>query len=223
MKSHADAKSGTHTPGPGPQQDRGQRGVSRDPLTSVSGLVREVVHAPGAPLDQEARARFGAKLGHSFEDVRIHTDARAAKSARLLGARAYTVGRHVAFADGRFQPGSPEGDRLIAHELVHVLQQEGSAPAERPDVVLAEPGGHHDREAVTIAERVISGGELELSPQPVVATKLPRIEALVVQRSLLGGLIGGGIGAGVGGLLGFAIGGWAGAVIGAVAGGVLGG
>jgi outer membrane lipoprotein SlyB len=221
MRLHDNAKSAIRAPAFGPDRSGGQ-GAAGDRLASLSGLVREVVDSPGAPLDPEVRTSFGAKLGHSFEDVRIHTDARAATSARLLGARAYTVGKHVAFADGRFQPGSPEGDRLIAHELVHVLQQDGSTPGETPEIVVAESGGHFDREASAIADRVVSGTESEVLPQPVVATKLHRTEALVVQRSLLGGLIGGGIGGALGGLVGFAIGGPVGAVVGAVAGGFLG-
>ena len=62
--------------------------------------------------------RFGLNLGH----VRVHADAAADVSARAVGARAYTVGPAIVFAHGHYAPGSAEGDRLIAHELGHVLQ-----------------------------------------------------------------------------------------------------
>jgi hypothetical protein len=93
---------------------------------SVPSSVREVLRAPGNELEPQVRdfmeAGFGADLGH----VRVHTDARAAASARALGARAYTVGRDIVFADGEFAPGSSKGMHLIAHELAHTIQQ-GSA------------------------------------------------------------------------------------------------
>jgi hypothetical protein len=68
-----------------------------------------------------------------FSRVRIHTDARAAESARSLGALAYTVGDHVVFGAGRFAPGTPAGGRLLAHELAHVAQG-GAAPVLRRQV-----------------------------------------------------------------------------------------
>jgi len=58
--------------------------------------------------------------------VRVHTDAKAEASARMIGASAYTVGSHVVFGAGRYAPASAAGRRLIAHELVHVLQQTAS-------------------------------------------------------------------------------------------------
>jgi hypothetical protein len=63
-------------------------------------------------------SRFGA----DFSGVRVHDDARAAESARAVDAHAYAVGRDVVFAAGRYAPGTPAGDRLLAHELAHTLQ-----------------------------------------------------------------------------------------------------
>ena len=78
--------------------------------------VHEVLHSPGEPLDTTSRAFFEPRFGHDFSRVRIHRDAKAADSAQAVGALAYTVGNHIAFA-GRPEP------RLMAHELVHVVQQ----------------------------------------------------------------------------------------------------
>jgi len=64
---------------------------------------------------------------HDFSGVRVHTDAKAAESARRVNARAYTVGSDIVFARGQFNPGSAAGNRLLAHELTHVLQQGGAA------------------------------------------------------------------------------------------------
>lgn len=71
-----------------------------------------------------------SSLGHDFSRVRIHTDEAAARSARRLGARAYTVGPHVVLGADRYRP-DPAGRRLLAHELVHVVQQGGALPVGR--------------------------------------------------------------------------------------------
>lgn len=91
-------------------------------------LVREVLRSPGQPLDAATIARFAPRFGGDLATVRVHTDPAAGTSARSLGALAYTVGRHIAFGPGRFSPGSPDGRRLIAHELAHVVQQQGTPP-----------------------------------------------------------------------------------------------
>jgi Domain of unknown function (DUF4157) len=83
----------------------------------------------GRPLDGAARGRMESAFGRSFADVRLHDDARGASLARDLRAHAFTLGSHVAFADGRYRPGTPAGDALLAHELAHVVQQGGGAPA----------------------------------------------------------------------------------------------
>ena len=77
----------------------------------------------GEPLDAALRSFFEPRFGHSFERVRVHTDAAAATSSQDLGALAYTRGRHIVFAPGRFEPHTERGQRLLAHELAHVVQQ----------------------------------------------------------------------------------------------------
>lgn len=81
------------------------------------------VSGSGQSLPTPVRADFEQRLGWDFSRVRIHTDRRAAESARYLNARAYTYGRDVVFGAGQFQPGTAAGARLLAHELVHVGQQ----------------------------------------------------------------------------------------------------
>src|SRR3954470_18087985 len=90
-------------------------------------LVRDVVRQPGAPLDARTRARFEGRFGHDFARVRVHTDSRAGLSASELGADAWTLGAHVAFAPGKFAAGSAAAERLLAHELAHVIGQEPAA------------------------------------------------------------------------------------------------
>jgi len=90
-------------------------------------IVHETLRSPGHMLDPETQAFFEARFGQGLSRVRVHTDARASESARAVNALAYTVGRDIVFAPGRFAPGANEGRRLLAHELAHVVQQRDAA------------------------------------------------------------------------------------------------
>jgi len=79
----------------------------------------------GQPFDPVTHAFFEPLFGSDFSQVRIHTDTRAAESARAVNARAFTVGKDVVFGAGQYAPGRSEGRRLLAHELTHVVQQSG--------------------------------------------------------------------------------------------------
>lgn len=129
-------------------------------------IVDEVLRSSGQPLDAPARSLLESRLGHDFSRVRVHTDERAAKSARAVGASAYTAGEQVVFAPGKYQPRTSEGQRLLAHELTHVLQQQGgrSKPS-RP--TLSSASSEHEREADRVAEKFDSREPL---PSPRVRT-----------------------------------------------------
>jgi len=90
-----------------------------------------------------------ARLGHSFADVRVHSDPGAAGQARTLGARAFAIGRDVVFGARQFAPGTPAGQALLAHELTHVVQQR--APGD------TEPS-RAEQEASQAGRTVASGG-----------------------------------------------------------------
>jgi hypothetical protein len=82
-----------------------------------------VITEGGRPLAAPVRDFFEPRFGHSFEHVRVHDDAAAHRSARAIGAKAYTVGNHISFVGGQYNPGTLAGRELLAHELTHVLQQ----------------------------------------------------------------------------------------------------
>jgi Domain of unknown function (DUF4157) len=92
-------------------------------LESTLPVVRETLHSPGQPLDAATRQLFEPRFGWDFGRVRVHTDARAARSASALDARAFTFGERIVFGAGRYAPAGFDGRRLIAHELAHVIQQ----------------------------------------------------------------------------------------------------
>jgi hypothetical protein len=103
----------------------------------------------GMALDAEARARFAPDLGDPLTDVRVHTDAGADALARSVSARAFTTGSDMFFATGEYRPGSNDGDRLLAHELTHVVQQRGS-PTSGP-MIVSDPGDALETEAEDVA------------------------------------------------------------------------
>lgn len=98
-------------------------GASAEGGWEAPSIVGEVLQSPGRPLESGVRGFMEQRFGHEFGDVRVHDDARAAESARAVGASAYTVGRDVVFGAGKYEPQSAEGRRLMAHELTHTIQQ----------------------------------------------------------------------------------------------------
>jgi|GEM_PF-6302161 len=87
--------------------------------TTASPMVYDVLRSPGQPLDSATKAYFEPLFGHDFGRVRVHVDSKAAESARIINAAAYTAGSHIVFGAGNF----PGKDALTAHELTHVIQQ----------------------------------------------------------------------------------------------------
>lgn len=117
-------------------------GAATDESQDVSPLVEKALHSSGRPLDQTTRAYMEPRFGRDLSQVRVHTDAESAESARSIGAQAFTLGHHLHFDRGRYAPASPEGRRLLAHELAHVVQARsatGSGTLHR-----APPGGEPD-------------------------------------------------------------------------------
>jgi hypothetical protein len=88
--------------------------------------VHQALSSPGKPLDVQTRSFMEPRFGFDFSRVRIHTDGRAAESAHYVKAHAYTVGKQIVFGAGEFAPETRSGQRLIAHELTHVVQQQSA-------------------------------------------------------------------------------------------------
>src|SRR5262249_380067 len=97
------------------------------------------------------RCRMEKRFAADLSMVRIHIGAAAARSAAELGAHAWTLGRHISFADGNWAPETDRGNRLLTHELVHVLQQGAAAPATSPPIAVDAPDSVAEREAHDLA------------------------------------------------------------------------
>lgn len=114
-------------------------------------IVHEVLRSPGRPVDSSARGFMESRFGHDFSSVRVHTDGRAAASARAVNALAYTVGRDVVFGPGQYAPQTSPGRRLLAHELTHVVQQRDASPT---GLRIAPADDGPEREATSVAQNL---------------------------------------------------------------------
>jgi len=121
--------------------------------------VNRVVSGGGHALDDRTRSTMESALGHDFGAVRVHTGGDAAVSAQRLNAAAYTVGSDIVFGAGAYDPGSTDGQRRLAHELTHVVQQ-SNGPVDGTDtgtgIRLSDPGDRFERAAEESAERVVA-------------------------------------------------------------------
>jgi len=122
--------------------------------------------ASGAPLPATVRRFMEPRFGARFDRVRIHTDDRAAGLSGQVGAKAFTVGDSIYFGRNRFQPETGEGRELIAHELVHTLQQ--GAAAQAPTVRRSEDVTVRERSAPAV-QRELDFGFLD--PTPYISRK----------------------------------------------------
>lgn len=87
----------------------------------------------GSALDEGLRGSMEPAFGADFSGVRVHTDAKADSLNRSLQARAFTTGQDIFFRSGEYNPSSGGGKELVAHELTHVVQQNGSTVAKKPE------------------------------------------------------------------------------------------
>jgi hypothetical protein len=143
-------------------QEKGRLQRRSDTSATVSAVpseVHQVLRSPGRPLDAATRSFFEPRFGYDFSRVRVHTEARAAQSADSVHAVAYTVGRDIVFGEGNYAPTSGRGQELLAHELSHVIQQEGgSPPVESPALRLGAPRDSYELDASRVAGMVLHRG-----------------------------------------------------------------
>ncbi len=140
----------------------GQRGSLSNQIGSDGGLVNRAVatriansQGGGNPLDADTRVKMEQGFGTTFEDVRVHTDPRANSVSRQIGARAFTSGSNVYFRSGSYAPQASHGQKLLSHELAHVVQQR-SMPISGPMRVTASDDPF-ERAASALAQRIVDG------------------------------------------------------------------
>ena len=140
----------------------GRSPLARDAEQGAGILPDGTVHADvqsaidstrgtGTGLDQGVADRLSGSLG-DLSDVRVHTDSTSDQLNRSVSARAFATGTDVYFAKGEYNPGSADGDRLIAHELAHVVQQRGAASS--GPLTVSQPGDALETEADSVADSI---------------------------------------------------------------------
>ena len=146
------------------------------PGDDVSARIRTRVGG-GQPLPDGVRAEVEAGLGQRLGDVRVHTDAPAAQLATELGAHAFTTGTDVFFNSGVYDPGTPAGFEVLAHELTHTLQQAAGPVAGRevsPQLQVSDPADHDERAATATAARLTAQRHAAQDAPPARPAPAPR-------------------------------------------------
>ena len=144
------------TPGPsGECEECRRKRLSSTASEAVPPIVHDALRSSGRGLDADVRAAMEIRFGYDFSRVRVHTGVRAAESAKAINAQAYTAGRDVVFGHGAFAPRSQAGEKLLIHELAHVVQQ-SRATAAAPGPYSLGIGAANDRSEIE-AERIAGG------------------------------------------------------------------
>ena len=165
-----------------------QRLVSRTAAEEeTDGLAQAVDdrRGHGQPLADRTQEQMGPALQQDLSGVRVHTDAAADNLSQQFNAKAFTTGQDVFFRQGAYDPGSSGGDKLLAHELTHVVQQ-GNAPTKLAgkNMNVSEPGDAGEREADSVADAVTSPANVgRQEEEEVQAARVDRQEEEELQMA----------------------------------------
>lgn len=148
-------------------------GAQEPPRSDASATVQRQAHgaseagqdaepqfgeSAGRPLDSGTRDSMGSRLGHDFGNVRVHDDGEADRAAKTLNAQAFTTGRDIYFSQGAYNPSSQPGQKLLAHELAHVAQQNQGATGTGPHgFSVSHPSDPLERQADAASDAVMRG------------------------------------------------------------------
>jgi hypothetical protein len=124
----------------------------KDQTSNLPPIVSKALNSHSHPLDPHSSAFMESYYGYDFSHVRIHSDAKAAASAKWFGSKAYTVGNNIVFGTGYYTPNTYGGCGLIAHELAHVIQQCGCKGRKDSSRLFGRSGDKYEREADRAAD-----------------------------------------------------------------------
>lgn len=117
----------------------------------------------GAPLPGELMRKFEGSLGVDLSGVRVHTGDASASANEAVGAKAYTIGQDIHFGSGQYDPSSPGGEHLLAHEVAHTVQQADGAKRMQFQLAVSSPGDSLEHEADRAAEAMVVGAPATIS------------------------------------------------------------
>ena len=147
----------------------------------------------GQPLAKETRERMeGAFGGADFSGVRVHTGSGSARAARDIQAKAFTTGQDIHFGEGQYQPGTQEGDKLLAHELTHTVQQQTRLVSEMPaggGLSISDPADPHEQaasETASVVAEKLQNHALERGTSTTNPSHKPAVARAMIQREEAG-------------------------------------
>lgn len=141
------------------RQGEGEADVSTDVEQQIQSA-----RGGGRPLDSTIRTQMEPAFGANFGGVRVHANSGADSLNQSLSARAFTTGQDIFFKQGEYNPGTSGGRELLAHELTHVVQQNGEQVQTK--LTVGAPGDRYEQEADSVAKAVIQQESLPVQRQP---------------------------------------------------------
>ena len=153
--------------------------LQRSPLSShgkmgiAPPIVRQALQSVGSPLDPGVQTTMETRFDRDFSSVRVHHDSVAAASTSAVNALAYTVGRDIVFGASQYSPQSSAGQKLLTHELIHVMQQWNRPSSDQEPLAMGEPGDRFEQEANGMANAAepgpIRSGVSAVSSGPILS------------------------------------------------------
>jgi hypothetical protein len=159
--------------------------------TSIS--VRQGLRSSHEPLGPSEQRAMGARFGHDFSTVRVHDGADADRAAQAISANAFAVGEDIVFAEGRYAPETAQGQRLLAHELTHVVQHDRTASGTDPlaladaAMTLSRPADAAEQEATTTAGDIAGGQSVQVQTAPAAVVSRDLMDWVSDAASTVGG------------------------------------
>jgi hypothetical protein len=159
--------------------DRGSLRAGKVPVTarlmpSPEAAVHRAASTGGHALPGALRTQFESCLGTDLSGVRVHDGGESAVATDAVGAMAYATGQDIHFAAGQYDPSSPAGIHLLAHEVAHTVQQAGgSASARQHKLAVSEPGDALEVEADRAADAMVAGEQAVVSSGGVAVARRP--------------------------------------------------
>jgi hypothetical protein len=140
------------------------------PASGAGEKVRRARSSQGQPLPEAVQAKFERSLGKDLSDVRVHTGSASVQAAGGINANAYAEGKDIHFAGGKYDPQSSAGEKLLAHEVAHTVQQStgggaasGSAGGVQASPKVSRPGDAAEVQADRAADAMVQGKETEVT------------------------------------------------------------
>ena len=131
-------------------------GQGPSPVNEETASTINSRRGSGQSLDEGIANKAGSVMGQDFSGVNIHNDSTADNLSRNLGAVAFTTGNDIFFRSGAYNPKSNDGQKLISHELTHVVQQGASTPSVQSKMTVNNPNDQYEAEADSVASQVMS-------------------------------------------------------------------